>query len=116
MSRRKLPPPTPPIPFRGAPEHDTIDAMGLTVMRYRREASPPDADGKTWWIPETVMGADLALIMWHAAGESYAIDGWEPQLGAHMHGGRYETLAIALAWLQRARDVRDGKRQNFRGV
>lgn len=116
MSRRKLPPPAPPIPFRGDPEHKTMTRMGLTTMRYRREASPPDADGKTWWIPEIVMGANLALIIWRAAGDSYAVDGWQPQLGANTYGGRYESLTNALAWLQRARDVRDGKAKDFLGV
>ena len=109
--------PAPPVPFDGARDTDTMCAMGLTTMWYRKICTEPDTEGRRWWIPEIVAGADLALLVWRAADDGgYPVDGWEPHLGPHMHGGRRTTLASALAWLQRARDVRDGKARDFLGA
>ena len=114
MKNKQAPPP--PVPFTGA-DNDTLQAMGLTVMSYRDACTEPDAEGRRWWIPANLAGPDLALILWRKAGDgNYSIDGWESQLGPHVHGGRYGTLAAALAWLRRARDVRDGKAKNFLGA
>ena len=104
------------LPFSGA-DYETIQNMGLTVMQYHGTCTPPDADGRCYWLPRIVAGADLALIVWHAAGDGdYAIDGWEPHLGPHTNGGRYAIFAAALAWVRRARDVRDGKARDFIGA
>ena len=70
-----------------------------------------------WCVPRHVAGSDFALILWCEAGTgNYRDAGWEPQLGPHVHGGRRASLGSALAWLQRARDVRDGKAADFRGA
>lgn len=115
MGKRK---PTAPIerPIYTAADLDTYRAMNLTVMSYQNRAIPV-YDEQSHWLPQHLMGADLALVLWCPAGTgNYNIDGWQPQLGPFTHGGRYPCLASALAWVQRARDVRDGKHSDFRGV
>lgn len=100
----------PPVPdYRAL--HDRMGAMGLTVMSYQHRAEGG------WWVPRDIAGPDLALILWREAGTgNYGFDGWAPQLGPHRTGGRYQSLGNALGWLQRARDVRDGKAADFGGV
>ena len=117
MSEPRKPAPTPaPLDFAPA-DHDTIKALGLTVMSYQSRATAPDVNGRSYWIPRNLAGADLALVLWCEANTgNYAIAGWEPQLGPHMHGGRYETLASALAWIKRAREIRDGAARDFLGA
>ena len=91
--------------------------MGLTVMSYLDASTLPGADGRSYWYPRILAAPDLALIIWVPDDEgNYNFCGWEPQLGPHTFGGRRERLSSALAWVQRARDVRDGKVSDFRGV
>ena len=114
--KRKQTSAAPPEPFSGA-DHATMQDMDLTVMQYRNTCTPPDAEGKRYWLPRIVAGADLALIVWRESGEgNYSTGGWEPQLGPHTFGGRYAIFAAALRWLQCARDVRDGKARDFLGA
>ena len=117
MTARRKPPPKPEPPaFNGETDHVTIIELGLAIMSYRSEATERNAEGRSWWIPQHLAGADLALILWHPVDGRYSIGGWEPQLGPNTHGGHYERLANALAWVRRARDVRDGKARDFLGV
>ena len=114
--RKHVEPAAPPPAFTGD-DYNTMRAMDLTVMSYQDTATAPGDDGRSYWLPRDVAGADLALILWRAATDgNYRFNGWEPQLGPHHHGGRRKTLASALAWVQRARDVRDGKAKNFLGA
>lgn len=108
---RRAKPARPPAPPDYATLHARMGEMELTVMSYQNRVEGG------WWIPKHIAGADLALILWYEAGTgNYSGAGWEPHLGAHVHGGRHDSLGNALAWVQRARDVRDGKAADFRGV
>lgn len=66
------------------------------------------------WVPRDMIGLDgRTAILWRVAGDgNYAIDGWEPWHD-RMFGGRYKCLCSALGWVQRARDIRAGKREYF---
>jgi hypothetical protein len=96
-----------------------MDTMGLEVMSYFNRTTGLDGEGRTYWIPEHIAGADGAFILWRYATDpknNYKLDGWFPQIGPHIHGGFHSSITSALAWIQRARDVRDGKVKDFRGV
>ena len=94
-------------------DHERMAAMNLRVMSYQTVAEGG------YWLPRDIIGADgKTAILWRAAGEgpvAYAVDGWHPWHDG-MFGGCCAHLASALAWVQRARDVRAGKASSFRGT
>lgn len=92
--------------------HERTEALGLRVVTYTNQATPPDEDGRRFWIPRDCVARDGAAgIFWRLCeggrrdvpGATYDFDGWEPWAdGEHgtMHGGRYETFEAALAWME----------------
>ena len=97
-----------------------IDALGLTTISYSRDAvlvQLPDGDTRAEWLPRDLIGTDgkTAIIHRNANDGNYSIDGWEPWHDG-MFGGRYESIHSALHWVEVARDVRAGKRDNFQGA
>lgn len=109
-ARRKAPAPKLPGNF-----HAAAEALGLNIITYRPTAVMCD-DGVSRWLPQDMIGADGAsAILFRPAGfGNYRFDGWEP-ICHRMFGGRYETVESALAWMQRAQDIRAGKAENFLG-
>lgn len=90
----------------------------LTVIAYLREAVPdPNGLGASYWLPRDLIGNDgkTAIIYRLASDGEYSINGWEPW-HAGMFGGRYENVANALAWVDRAIAVKAGKARDFLGV
>ncbi len=54
-------------------------------------------------------------ILWRPADRTYNFDRWEPEFSGWF-GGPCRALESAFIWLDRARDIRDGKASDFRGV
>lgn len=76
--------------------HSRIEALNLRVTHYIRIGSE--------WCPGDLIGKDgKALIIHRKADERYGFDGWEPWSARGpmaSHGGRYDSLGSALAWLK----------------
>jgi hypothetical protein len=116
MAKRKPAPYVKP-PIAGPGNfHAEAAELGLATVTYLRLAANCD-DGASRWIPEDLIGSDGQTLIRHrlAGHGNYDIDGWEPW-HAGMFGGRYERFESALAWVRVARDVRAGRRDDFRGV
>lgn len=86
--------------------------LGLRVVSYQ---SKTDESGK-YWLPRDVVGQDgKTLIVYREADREYSIAGWCPWHDG-MFGGRKSSYLNALAWVQRAMDVRSGKAKDFLGA
>jgi hypothetical protein len=102
-----------------------VAELGLNVITYTSQQTPPSPDVARQWIPRDCIAFDGQSAILHrlnengrrdVPGATYGFDGWEPCCkGPYgmMHGGRYHTFGAALAWLQTAHDIRDGKRDTF---
>jgi hypothetical protein len=104
--------PLAPAPIFTVSDVTRMRTLDLTVMCYRRENS---RDGDMLLaIPKDTIGTDgKTAILWRDGGDgNYSIDGWEPW-HAGMFGGRYEHMASALGWLERARAIRAGTATTF---
>lgn len=92
-----------------------IDEMELTVTCYLDEAIEVTG-GRQLWLPADLIGKDgKTLITYRHVGDkrnSYSASGWFPYHD-HMHGGMHTTIHAALAWVQRARDIRAGRADHF---
>ncbi len=89
--------------------------LGLSIITYLN-ASVLCADGVSRWLPQDMVGTDgTTAIFYRPAGfGNYDFDGWEPH-HKFMTGGRYRSIESALAWMQRAQDIKAGKAEDFRG-
>lgn len=112
MARTKpAPPERKPANFQ-----TTIQALGLSVVSYRSSAVECD-DGERLWLPRDIVGKDgKTLIVFRCAGREsgYDVDGYHPWHDG-MFGGCYPAIGAALAWVQRAQDIRAGKETDFLG-
>lgn len=91
-----------------------IGVLGLRAVSYLHEAVAC-ANGTTEWLPRDIIGADgKTLVVHRKADDVYTIDGWEPWHDG-MFGGRYASIHNALAWVERAIDIRAGRASNFLG-
>ncbi|USN14516.1 hypothetical protein DOMOVOI_00410 [Brevundimonas phage vB_BpoS-Domovoi] len=111
MARRKAEP-APKLPGNF---HARADDLGLNTISYLNTAVTCE-DGVSRWLPRDMIGRDgKSAILYRPAGYgNYSIDGWEPYHD-FMFGGRYANVETALAWLQRAHDIKAGKAEDFRG-
>jgi hypothetical protein len=105
--------------------HERTEALGLNVLTYTNQLTIATPEMSAQWIPRDCIGLDgQSAILFRlnengrrdVPGATYDFDGWEPCCkGPYgmMHGGRYATFSGALAWLQTAHDIRNGKRDHF---
>jgi hypothetical protein len=109
-ARGKAAPPPQDAPIVTLDDLTLLGTMNLRVMCFRREVV-----GNVG-VPKDLIGLDgTTAILWRSKNDpNYDFDGWEPWHDG-MSGGRKRTLASALHWVQRARDVRAGKATDFRG-
>lgn len=95
------------------------DELGLRAVSYlnvSRRVHFSDGEQREEWLPRDLVGGDgKTLIVWRHLDGSYAIPGWEPWHDG-MFGGRYADILNALAWVERARDVRAGRAKDFLGI
>jgi hypothetical protein len=112
MSNRRIPPPPVRRPRATEEDYSLMDAMGLRVMCHQ----PGNEAG--WALPRDIIGRDgKTVILWRPAGQgpvAYDVDGWHPWHDG-MSGGCNTHLSNALAWVERAREVRAGTAEDFRG-
>jgi hypothetical protein len=91
------------------------EAMGLNVIGHMNMTE--DAGGGIrHWLPQDMVGRNgKTLIVFRPASQhsGYSIDGWFPSHDG-MHGGCHESPHGALAWVQRAMDIRAGRAKDFR--
>lgn len=90
-----------------------ISVMGLRTVSYRNVSQRYD-DGSDEWLPQDIIGLNT-LIVYRISDDRYSIAGWEPWHDG-MFGGRYSDIHNALAWVQRALDIRAGRAIDFLGV
>jgi len=109
-ARGKAAPPPEDAPIVTRDDLTLLGMMNLRVMCFR-----PETVGNVG-VPRDIIGLDgNTAILWRSASESrYEFDGWAPWHDG-MNGGHRKTLASALHWVQRARDIRAGSATDFRG-
>lgn len=109
----KIGEPVLPAVFSSA-DLERIGDLGLTVIAHQSKAVVDG--GRVLYAPRDLIGKDgkTAILFRFASDGEYNIDGWEPWHDG-MVGGRRECLSSALAWVERARDIRAGKASDFLG-
>lgn len=95
------------------------DKLGLRVVCYLDKAvlvRLEDGEERNEWLPRDLVGRDgNSLIVYREPDRHYSIAGWEPWHDGQF-GGRRESILSALAWIERAKDVRAGRADSFLGV
>ena len=114
-ARGKAAPPPQDEPIVTRDDLTLLGMMNLRVMCFRHEVVGTPSVGYVG-VPKDIIGLDgNTAILWRSASESrYEFDGWDPWHDG-MAGGHKKTLASALHWVQRARDIRAGTATDFRG-
>jgi hypothetical protein len=107
-----------PIP---ASHLDLMRDMNLTAISYLNASRDVRSGAKyrREWLPRDVVANDgLSLLVHRGAGDlhnGYSFAGWDCWHDG-IFGGMREDILSALAWIQRARDVRSGAARDFLGV
>lgn len=92
-----------------------IKDLNLNTVSYLNTAIKAIRDGeeRQEWLPRDIIGPDgKTLIVYRSKDSDYLIDGWETWYDG-MFGGRFETILSALAWVERAQDIRAGRAKDF---
>lgn len=92
---------------------DRTFALGMEPLFYTNlTAEPDEPGGRRCWVPRDAIANDGRSGITHRISEAgrrglpwstYGFDGWEPWRRGRTgleSGGRYETYAGALAWLE----------------
>lgn len=112
----KIPTKVVPLP---ASHFERINQLELTIVSYlslSRRVVGADSREREEWLPRDIVGRDgKTLIVYRRSDSEYGIDGWEPWHDG-MFGGRRADILSALAWVERARDVRAGRAKDFLGA
>ncbi len=100
MKKRK-PEPAETIP---ASHLEAIDAAGFTVLSYQDvaiEVRTSTGDVRKEWLPRHLVNWQThGFVEFRRGGDgNYDFDGWESAID-HTNGGRYRTVAQALAWFE----------------
>ena len=108
MKRQPKPPALP------ASHLQRIEALGLRTIAYLDYAIEC-ASGVKEWAPRDIIGADgKTAVLYREMDRNYGFSGWEPWHDG-MFGGRYRDIHSALAWIERAIDIRAGRETDFLG-
>jgi hypothetical protein len=94
-------------------DYQRMDTIGIRIVWHQAVAEAG------YWLPGDMIGTDgKTLIRWHPAGQgpvAYGVDGWHTWHDG-MSGGCYTHVSSALAWVERARDIRAGLKETFLGT
>lgn len=114
-ARGKAVPPPQDEPIVTPDDLRNLGTMNIRVLSFHRKVVGSQSVGYVG-VPRDMIGEDgHTAIIWRSATESHHdFDGWEPWY-AGWCGVHKKTLASALHWIQRARDVWAGKAKDFRG-
>lgn len=111
MARRAA---APAAPILSGNFHARADACGLNTVSYLNTAIMCE-DGTSRWLPRNMIGKEGdRAIFYEPADDTYDFAGWSPY-HTGMFGGRRQNVESALAWMERAIDIRAGREKDFLG-